>query len=54
MLESYKWIGIGLGLEISVGTDSKSTAFRSNVGVAVASHIMLAAIVNHPSVFWLG
>ena len=30
MLESYKWIGYGFGygLEISVGTDSKSTALR--------------------------
>ena len=29
MLESYKWIGMGWdGMEISVGTDSKSTALR--------------------------
>ena len=32
MLESYKWMdGLGwdgMGLEISVGTDSKSTALR--------------------------
>ena len=45
MLESYKWMdGLGwdgMGLEISVGTDSKSTALRCNNNIRACEHLIL-------------
>ena len=37
MLESYKWMDGWMGLEISVGTDSKSTALRFAVLINTSS-----------------